>query len=512
MPPGTKRISVRFPGGSHGRLWNSAASGWSAYRRQRLGLVPVVVGHSAGGGHGRRVHRRRSRVVAPPKARDDVLLNVGAIVTTSAQAAALRAAVGSFEGRRLHLVQFAGPIRPEWHEDLEATGADVIQYIPSYAYLVYGDAVGPVPAAGDGPDLGRRAVGRRLPRPLQDPARGPAGDARQARPAGRPGRVRHPARRGSGGQRRDGEARRKSGRGRRAAALGDPRVRQPGRDAASRRGGSGRGPARRGLDRSSRDPADVRRAPGPDPLGPAHGQRPDPRRLPVLPGRQGLHPGAVRCFGVRRGRQRQRHRQRHDVAQPLRPARGWGARQPGPRPVQPPRRHGALGQHSPGLRRPRQPQLAHRGGLRAGPGDAAQPGDARGHLRLPLRPRRLPVREGGLVGHLRPEHLHEPQPAESAGACLRRRRAHLDQQLGREHGRRLRRGSPDLRRARSRRPARHLGVPGRRQPGDGRGLLRRQRRHVLQHRRLAGRGEERDHGGRLGRRPGVRRQRQLRLR
>ena len=68
-----------------------------------------------------------------------MLLNVGAIVTTSEEAAALRVAVGSFEGRRLHLVQFAGPIQPEWYEELEATGAEVIQYIPSFAYLVYGD-------------------------------------------------------------------------------------------------------------------------------------------------------------------------------------------------------------------------------------------------------------------------------------------------------------------------------------------------------------------------------------
>ena len=67
--------------------------------------------------------------------RGEVLLNVGAIVTTSEEAAALRVAVGSFEGRRLHLVQFAGPIQPGWYEELEATGAEVIQYIPSFAYL-----------------------------------------------------------------------------------------------------------------------------------------------------------------------------------------------------------------------------------------------------------------------------------------------------------------------------------------------------------------------------------------
>jgi Subtilase family/Calx-beta domain len=70
----------------------------------------------------------------------NIFLNVGAIATGSAEADALRAPVGPFEGKRLHLVQFAGPIRPEWYAALRATGARVVQYVPSYAYLVYGDA------------------------------------------------------------------------------------------------------------------------------------------------------------------------------------------------------------------------------------------------------------------------------------------------------------------------------------------------------------------------------------
>jgi hypothetical protein len=70
----------------------------------------------------------------------DILLNVGAIATGSPEAEALRAAAGSFDGRRLHLVQFAGPIRPEWYATLEATGVEVVQFVPSFAYLVYGDA------------------------------------------------------------------------------------------------------------------------------------------------------------------------------------------------------------------------------------------------------------------------------------------------------------------------------------------------------------------------------------
>ncbi len=70
----------------------------------------------------------------------DILLNVGAIVTGTPEAQGLRKAVASFEGRRLHLVQFAGPIQPEWYASLLATGVEVIQYIPANSYLVYGDA------------------------------------------------------------------------------------------------------------------------------------------------------------------------------------------------------------------------------------------------------------------------------------------------------------------------------------------------------------------------------------
>ncbi len=44
------------------------------------------------------------------------------------------------EGNRLHLVQFAGPVRPEWYRELEGTGVRVVSYIPRNAYLVWGSA------------------------------------------------------------------------------------------------------------------------------------------------------------------------------------------------------------------------------------------------------------------------------------------------------------------------------------------------------------------------------------
>ena len=40
----------------------------------------------------------------------------------------------------MRLIQFAGPIRPEWYQALVATGARIVTYIPSNAYLVYGPA------------------------------------------------------------------------------------------------------------------------------------------------------------------------------------------------------------------------------------------------------------------------------------------------------------------------------------------------------------------------------------
>lgn len=69
-----------------------------------------------------------------------VELNVGPIDTTTAAARQLVQPRGIFEGKSLHLVQFAGPIQPGWYQDLENTGVQIVTAIPSNAYLVYGDA------------------------------------------------------------------------------------------------------------------------------------------------------------------------------------------------------------------------------------------------------------------------------------------------------------------------------------------------------------------------------------
>jgi hypothetical protein len=66
-----------------------------------------------------------------------ILLNAGAIDTSTPQAKALRASSAT-GGKQMRLVQFAGPIRPEWYAALAATGARIVTYIPNNAYLVYG--------------------------------------------------------------------------------------------------------------------------------------------------------------------------------------------------------------------------------------------------------------------------------------------------------------------------------------------------------------------------------------
>src|SRR5439155_10177969 len=42
--------------------------------------------------------------------------------------------------KRMHLVQFVGPVQPAWRDEVEATGVQIVAYIPENAYLVYGDA------------------------------------------------------------------------------------------------------------------------------------------------------------------------------------------------------------------------------------------------------------------------------------------------------------------------------------------------------------------------------------
>jgi uncharacterized repeat protein (TIGR01451 family) len=78
--------------------------------------------------------------VVPADNLDVIELNAGPLRTSRSQVQALRQTLSTFKGQRLHLVQFAGPVKPEWHADLVASGAKIVAYVPNNAYLVYGDA------------------------------------------------------------------------------------------------------------------------------------------------------------------------------------------------------------------------------------------------------------------------------------------------------------------------------------------------------------------------------------
>ena len=65
-------------------------------------------------------------------------LNSGALDTREMEVPAQSKTLAAFEGRRLHMVQFAGPVKREWYESLKKTGAQIVSYIPHNTYLVYG--------------------------------------------------------------------------------------------------------------------------------------------------------------------------------------------------------------------------------------------------------------------------------------------------------------------------------------------------------------------------------------
>jgi MYXO-CTERM domain-containing protein len=70
---------------------------------------------------------------------NDILLNAGTIDTQSKHGQSLRGMKLQATGKGFHIVQFVGPIQPEWVQQLEATGVKLVSYIPNNAYIVYGD-------------------------------------------------------------------------------------------------------------------------------------------------------------------------------------------------------------------------------------------------------------------------------------------------------------------------------------------------------------------------------------
>jgi hypothetical protein len=71
---------------------------------------------------------------------DAVLLNAGHINVKSSDVQADRHSIDGFSGKRLHLVRFKGPIEGKWVDMLTGSGVEIVNYIPHYTYLVYGDA------------------------------------------------------------------------------------------------------------------------------------------------------------------------------------------------------------------------------------------------------------------------------------------------------------------------------------------------------------------------------------
>jgi len=71
-----------------------------------------------------------------------IYLNAAHINVNTPEAQSLRTSVDSFAGKRLHLVKFSGPIQPGWVKSLRDNGLQIVDYIPNYTYLVYGDAPG----------------------------------------------------------------------------------------------------------------------------------------------------------------------------------------------------------------------------------------------------------------------------------------------------------------------------------------------------------------------------------
>jgi len=73
--------------------------------------------------------------------KEDVIeLNARPIHTAMGMAQAAAAVPAMFNGKHLHLVQFAGPIKPEWRQELVDQGWQIVSYVPRNTYLVYGNA------------------------------------------------------------------------------------------------------------------------------------------------------------------------------------------------------------------------------------------------------------------------------------------------------------------------------------------------------------------------------------
>ncbi len=140
-------------------LFSSASAAWAAPHKWRVSDAPLAKSLVARGGKliadygGFQIIQADDAALTNLDASrmenedeyDAIKLNAARLDTRAAEIQALRKPAGAFAGKRLHLVQFAGPVKPEWRAALEkalrpATGARIVSYIPENAYLIYGDA------------------------------------------------------------------------------------------------------------------------------------------------------------------------------------------------------------------------------------------------------------------------------------------------------------------------------------------------------------------------------------
>lgn len=78
--------------------------------------------------------------LSAPDAGSVIALHARTLDPTQPEMKTTGAAAPDYPGKRLRLVQFAGPVKPEWHAELQASGAAVVSYLPDNAFLVYADA------------------------------------------------------------------------------------------------------------------------------------------------------------------------------------------------------------------------------------------------------------------------------------------------------------------------------------------------------------------------------------
>ena len=70
---------------------------------------------------------------------DFIELNSVRLNTRMTETKSLRKPRAPFAGKRLHLIQFIGPIKPGWKAEIERCGVKVLSYVPNNAYVVQGD-------------------------------------------------------------------------------------------------------------------------------------------------------------------------------------------------------------------------------------------------------------------------------------------------------------------------------------------------------------------------------------